>query len=126
MRIGNEHFLEECRLFIKLASLKQEPNRSRVKGDPMSSMLITPATETPITQLAEVLFTSPLQASDHPSPDQVRTAIDDRLRTCHGDHAECAGCVAQEAGDHPETYMARMRWALSAATLAYPSRLVAA
>jgi hypothetical protein len=92
----------------------------------MSTTLISPATETEIAQLAEVLFASPLQASDDPSPDQVRTAIDDRLRACHGDHAECAACVAQEAGDHPETYLARMRWALSAVTLAYPSRLVAA
>jgi len=70
------------------------------------------------TQLAQVLFTSVLQASDDPSPDQVRTAIDGRLRAC--DQSECTCCVAQEAGDHPEMYTVRMRWALTQVARAYP------
>lgn len=72
-------------------------------------------------ELAQVLFTSPLQASDQPSPAQVRAAIDDHL-FC-GDHA---AAVAQEAGDHPEVYAARMRWALATVTWAYTWSLVAA
>jgi hypothetical protein len=70
------------------------------------------------TQLAQILFTSALQASDEPSPDQVRTAIDDKMRAC--DLAECFWCVAQEAGDHPDVYTARMRWALIQIARAYP------
>ncbi|GAA3441723.1 hypothetical protein [Planomonospora venezuelensis] len=68
-----------------------------------------------VPELAQVLFASALQASDDPSPDQVRTAVEERLRACHEDLADCVACVAQEAGDHPETYAARMRWALSVA-----------
>ncbi|GHH69736.1 hypothetical protein GCM10017673_20680 [Streptosporangium violaceochromogenes] len=76
-----------------------------------------------VSDLAQVLFTSALQASDDPSPDQVRTVIEDRLRACHADIAECAACVAQEAGDHPDVYEARMRWALRAVHLVDPATL---
>ncbi len=65
--------------------------------------------------LAQILFASPLQASEHPSPEQVRSAIDERLCSCGDGGTACATCaayVAQEAGDHPESYAARMRWAL--------------
>jgi hypothetical protein len=79
-----------------------------------------------VSDLAKVLFTSALQASENPSPAQVRTAIEHRLRACGGDCAECTIYVAQEAGDHPETYAARMRWALDAVLKAYPSPTVAA
>ncbi len=72
------------------------------------------------TQLAQILFTSALQASDDPSPDQVRVAIDERLRACAGDDSECRCRVAQEAGDHPEIYTIRMRWALRQVARAYP------
>ncbi|GIH92342.1 hypothetical protein Psi01_29720 [Planobispora siamensis] len=68
-----------------------------------------------VSELAQVLFTSALQASEDPTPEQVRVAIEGRLRSCHADLADCAACVAQEAGDHPETYATRMRWALSMA-----------
>lgn len=70
------------------------------------------------TQLAQILFTSALQASDEPSPDQVRTAIDDKMSLCA--LAECYWCVAQEAGDHPDVYTSRMRWALNQVARAYP------
>jgi hypothetical protein len=66
-----------------------------------------------VSELAQVLFTCGLQVSDDPSPAQVRAAIDARLSACQGDCATCAACVAQEAGDHPDEYAARMRWALS-------------
>jgi hypothetical protein len=78
-----------------------------------------------VSELAQVLFASALQASDDPSPDQVRTVIEDRLRACHEDLASCADCVAQEAGDHPEAYATRMRWALCAAHQVDPATLAA-
>ncbi|GIH28531.1 hypothetical protein Aph01nite_68410 [Acrocarpospora phusangensis] len=71
------------------------------------------------SDLAQVLFTSPVQPSDDLSPDKIRTAIDDRLCSCDGDTAVCAAFVAQEAGDHPESFARRMRWALNAVTAAY-------
>jgi hypothetical protein len=71
------------------------------------------------TELAQVLFATALQPSDHLSPFEIREAVTERLCACGGDAAWCAAYVAQEAGDHPETYMIRMRWALSAVTCAY-------
>lgn len=70
-----------------------------------------------VPDLAKVLFSTALQVSDRPTPGQVREAIDDRLRIC--DPTTCAACVAQEAGDHPEEYSARMRWALGVVQNAY-------
>ncbi|MFB4305016.1 hypothetical protein [Actinomadura sp. GTD37] len=76
--------------------------------------------------LAEILFCSGLQESDHPSAERVRTAIDDRIGARGGDRATCLALVAQEAGDHPEIYRARMRWALSTVSAAYPGLHTAA
>ncbi|CNF41770.1 Uncharacterised protein [Mycobacterium tuberculosis] len=81
------------------------------------------------SDLAEILFCSGLQESDHPSAEQVRAAIDDRIGACGGDDLACLAClarVAQEAGDHPETYRARMRWALDTVAEIYPFRDTAA
>jgi hypothetical protein len=72
-----------------------------------------------LTDLAHVLFASPLQEFDHPTSAQVREAVDRVLLACGGDCATCAGCVAQEAGDHPEQYLQRMRWARVAVRQAY-------
>ncbi|WP_067894049.1 hypothetical protein [Actinomadura chibensis] len=74
------------------------------------------------SDLAEILFCCGLQESDHPSAEQVRAAIDDRL----GAYSTCVATVAQEAGDHPETYLARMRWALSTVSRAYRAPVTAA
>lgn len=71
------------------------------------------------TDLAQVLFTSPLQPSDDVTHDAIRIAIDIRLCACGGDAAACAATVAQEAGDHPDSFADRMRWALNAVTAAY-------
>lgn len=74
------------------------------------------------SELAQVLFTTRLQESDHPSPGQVRAAIAERLRGRRHHPATFtafAARVAQEAGDHPEAYAARMRWALNAVSRAY-------
>ena len=61
------------------------------------------------TVWADALFVSVLQRSDEPSVIQVRQAIATAVRA-HGGRG-CAQRVAQEFGDHPETAVARMRWA---------------
>ena len=58
---------------------------------------------------ADALFASMLQRSDGPSAGQVRKAIAGAVRAYGG--RGCAERVAQEFGDHPETAVARMRWA---------------
>ena len=60
----------------------------------------------------DALFASALQRSDELSVSQIRRAVAAAL---HGyGAAGCAGRVAQEFGDHPETAAARMRWARTA------------
>jgi len=58
---------------------------------------------------ADALFASALQRSDEANAGQIRQAIAVSL-DAYGS-AGCAGRVAQEFGDHPETAAARMRWA---------------
>jgi hypothetical protein len=58
---------------------------------------------------ADALFVSVLQRSDDPSAGQIRQAIAAAIGAF--DYSSCAGRVAQEFGDHPETAVARMRWA---------------
>jgi hypothetical protein len=58
---------------------------------------------------AEALFASALQRWEQPSAGQVRQAVDAAVRA-FGQRG-CAERVAQEFGDHPETAVARMRWA---------------
>jgi hypothetical protein len=58
---------------------------------------------------ADALFASTLQRSDEPSAGQVRKAVAAAMRAYGG--RGCAERVAQEFGDHPETAVARMRWA---------------
>ena len=58
---------------------------------------------------ADALFASALQHSDKPDPGQVRKVIAAAVRAYGG--GGCAQRVAQEFGDHPETALARMRWA---------------
>ena len=65
--------------------------------------------------LAEALFASTLQPSDSPTPDQIRAAIRSSLRAHRGSRG-CAAACATEYGNHPETAVQRMRWALSLVT----------
>ena len=58
---------------------------------------------------ADALFVSAMQRSDKPTKVQVLKAIAASVRA-YGDRG-CAEQVAQEFGDHPETAVARMRWA---------------
>ena len=76
----------------------------------MQLMMYRPGTS---TVWADALFASMLQRSDGPSAGQVRKAIAAAVRA-HGRRG-CAERVAQEFGDHPETAVARMRWARIAA-----------
>jgi hypothetical protein len=61
---------------------------------------------------AEAVFVSDLQPSDRPTAGQVTTAVLASLRA-RGGATGCAAAVAAEYGQHPETAVARMRWALS-------------
>src|SRR5712672_1025275 len=65
---------------------------------------------------ADALFASPLQRSDEPSARQVRQAIATAL-AAYGVRG-CAARVAQDYGEHPETALTGMRWALTAAVSA--------
>ena len=64
------------------------------------------------TVRAEALFVSDLQPSQRPTPRQVATAVLASLRA-RGGATGCAAAVAAEYGEHPETAVARMRWALA-------------
>jgi hypothetical protein len=58
---------------------------------------------------ADALFASALQRGDDLSLNKIRQAIAAALDGLGA--AGCAGRVAQEFGDHPETAAVRMRWA---------------
>jgi hypothetical protein len=58
---------------------------------------------------ADALFVSALQRSDELSASQIWRAVAVALTAYGG--TGCAGRVAQEFGDHPETAAVRMRWA---------------
>ena len=68
---------------------------------------------------AEALFASPLQRSDEPGAVQVQQAVAAALGAL-GDLG-CVALVAQAYGDHPETAVARMRWARTAVARAFGS-----
>jgi hypothetical protein len=76
------------------------------------------------TERAEALFLSDLQPSQHPTPDQIATAIEDALRRWGA--AGCAAGTAAEYGEHPDTAPGRMRWALQLLTATAASVLAAA
>ena len=68
---------------------------------------------------AEALFASDLQPSQNPAPDQVRDSVTATLRR-YG-HRWCAARMAQEYGEHPDTAIARMAWAVRTITDCYPA-----
>jgi hypothetical protein len=67
---------------------------------------------------AEALFLSSLQPSGSPSPDQIRRTVTTTLRRLGA--RGCAAQVAGEFGDHPDTAVARMGWALATVSTVYP------
>ncbi|RZU53371.1 hypothetical protein EV385_5292 [Krasilnikovia cinnamomea] len=68
---------------------------------------------------AEALFTSPLSALGQPGPAEVTDAIRRSVRAHRGTRG-CAIEVAGEYGDHPETAVPRMRWALQCIEAMHP------
>jgi hypothetical protein len=62
---------------------------------------------------ADALFVSALQRSEELSTGQVQQAVAAAVRA-FGSRG-CAERVAQEFGDHPDTAVARMRWARTVA-----------
>jgi hypothetical protein len=69
---------------------------------------------------AEALFASTLQSSESPAPERVRDTVVTTLRQ-FGIRG-CAAQVAGEFGDHPETAVTRMAWALATIRDVYPIR----
>ena len=70
---------------------------------------------------AEALFVSDVQRSEHATMDEVRAAI--RTTSCRYGTSSVAALVANEFGDHPETAVGRMSWALGLVRDAYPAAL---
>ena len=66
---------------------------------------------------ADALFASALPRSDDPGAARVRQAVTAAIGT-YGDLG-CAARVAQAYGEHPETAVARMRWARTAVARAF-------
>ncbi|SHN44531.1 hypothetical protein [Cryptosporangium aurantiacum] len=66
-----------------------------------------------LTVRAEALFVSALQPSEKCSTAQLRAAIETSLEMFGP--AGCAQRLAAEFGEHPETAVPRMRWALERA-----------
>jgi hypothetical protein len=62
--------------------------------------------------LAEALFASTLQPSEHPGTALVRLTV--QAQVFHIGELGCAAVVAQEFGEHPDRAVERMRWALEA------------
>jgi hypothetical protein len=68
---------------------------------------------------AGALFASTLQPSGSPSPGQIRRAVTATLQRLGV--RGCAAQVAGEFGDHPDTAVARMSWALATTHTVYPA-----
>jgi hypothetical protein len=67
---------------------------------------------------AEALFASTLQPSGSPSSEQVRRVVATTLRRLG--IGGCAARTAAEFGDHPDTAVTRMSWALATIRAVYP------
>jgi hypothetical protein len=67
---------------------------------------------------AGALFASTLQPSGSPSSGQIRRAVTATLQRLGV--RGCAAQVAGEFGDHPDTAVARMSWALATIHTVYP------
>jgi hypothetical protein len=76
--------------------------------EPTSPVMATASAT--LSDLAEILFCSDLQPSQHASRAQVRAAVMAALRR-HGDDVGRFACVlAERYGENPDTACARMRW----------------
>ena len=68
--------------------------------------------------LVEALFVSYVQPSDAPTSSLVHRAITEAIVRFGTDG--CVARVAAEFGDHPDTAVSRMRWALATVRSVYP------
>jgi hypothetical protein len=68
---------------------------------------------------AEALFASAVQPSGSPASDQIRRVVATKLRRLGV--GGCAARTAAEFGDHPDTAVARMCWALATIRAVYPA-----
>ena len=68
---------------------------------------------------AGALFVSTLQCSQRPAADEVRRAVAISIRKLG--IRGCAVQVAGEFGDHPDSAVARMSWALATIQAVYPA-----
>jgi hypothetical protein len=66
---------------------------------------------------AEALFVSDVQRADRVDTSCIRSAVMRSVRR-HGPRG-CAALVAHEFGEHPETAVSRMCWALTAVRATY-------
>jgi hypothetical protein len=73
-----------------------------------------------VEMYAEALFACDLQPSEQPTPLEVRRAVTATL--CRYGRRWCAGRMAEEFGDHPETAVRRMAWAVRTVRECYPAR----
>ncbi|MGQ0464854.1 MAG: hypothetical protein ACT4QG_06000 [Sporichthyaceae bacterium] len=64
-----------------------------------------------LSELAELLFCSPLQPSQQVDAQAIDAALAESLRAHHGQVAECAEELAASYGKDPEVTCRRMRWA---------------
>ncbi len=99
-----------------------EGSEARTIAEILATKTLLPGGEVPGTfeaVRAEALFLSALQPSRSPSPGQVRRAVATTLRRLGV--RGCAAQVAGEFGDHPDTAVARMSWALATVNAVYPA-----
>jgi hypothetical protein len=73
--------------------------------------------------LAEALFTSTLQPSEHPGTALIRQTVE--AQVFHLGEAGCSALVAQECGEHPEAACQRMVWARDAVQDAFALQVTA-
>jgi hypothetical protein len=78
-----------------------------------------------LIELAEVLFTTGLQESEHPAAELVRDTVEAALDRCKDDCRACVAVLAQEYGDHPVTAVHRMHWAVTEVGAAFGPYIVA-
>jgi hypothetical protein len=83
------------------------------------TMVTAASADLDLGTLAHLLFACAIQPSEHPSPAAIRKAVAAQFRRCGGELTACLGEVAQEAGDHPDSYAVRMRWAIQSVNGAY-------
>jgi hypothetical protein len=115
-------------LAAKLGNMRRGPSGRNVEGSGARAVAEILAARTSLAEYempgtfeavrAEALFASTLQPSGSPSPDLVRGVVATTLRRLG--IGGCAARTAAEFGDHPDTAVARMCWALATVRMVYP------